>query len=39
VIQRETSASARQRTDATVGPVRTCVGCRRRELAAELVRV
>jgi predicted RNA-binding protein YlxR (DUF448 family) len=36
VIQRETSASAHQRTD---GPVRTCVGCRKRELAVELLRV
>ena len=39
MIQRETSASARQRTDKAVGPVRTCVGCRRRELAVELLRV
>jgi predicted RNA-binding protein YlxR (DUF448 family) len=36
VIQRETSASAHRRTD---GPVRTCVGCRSRELAVELLRV
>ena len=36
VIQRETSASAHRRPD---GPVRTCVGCRRRELAVELLRV
>ena len=36
VIQRETSASPHRRTD---GPVRTCVGCRKRELAAELLRV
>ena len=39
MIQRETSASARQRTDTSDGPVRTCVGCRRRELAVELLRV
>jgi len=32
VIQRETSASHS-------GPVRTCIGCRRRELAVELLRV
>jgi len=36
VIQRETSAAAHRRTD---GPVRTCVGCRKRELAVELLRV
>jgi predicted RNA-binding protein YlxR (DUF448 family) len=36
VIQRETSVSAHRRTD---GPVRTCVGCRKRELAVELLRV
>ena len=36
MIQRETSASAHRRTE---GPVRTCVGCRKRELAAELLRV
>lgn len=36
MIQRETSASAHQRTG---GPVRTCVGCRKRELAVELLRV
>ena len=36
VIQRETSASAHRRPD---GPVRTCVGCRKRELAVELLRV
>ena len=36
MIQRETSASAHRRTD---GPVRTCVGCRKRELAVELLRV
>lgn len=36
MIQREFSVSAHRRTD---GPVRTCVGCRKRELAAELLRV
>ena len=36
MIQRETSASAHRRTE---GPVRTCVGCRKRELAVELLRV
>ena len=36
MIQRPTSASAHRRTG---GPVRTCVGCRRRELAVELLRV
>ena len=36
MIQRETSASAHKRPD---GPVRTCVGCRKRELAVELLRV
>ena len=39
MIQRETSASTQPRTDELVGPVRTCVGCRRRELAVELLRV
>jgi predicted RNA-binding protein YlxR (DUF448 family) len=36
VIQREISTLARLRTG---GPVRTCVGCRKRELAVELLRV
>ena len=36
MIQRETSASPHRSTD---GPVRTCVGCRKRELAVELLRV
>ena len=36
MIQRETSASAHRRT---AGPVRTCVGCRKRELAVVLLRV
>jgi predicted RNA-binding protein YlxR (DUF448 family) len=40
VIQRETSAAdARPVTDGPNGPVRTCVGCRKRELAVELLRV
>jgi len=40
VIQRETSATeARSATDTPPGPVRTCVGCRKRELAVELLRV
>ncbi|MFV0496171.1 YlxR family protein [Mycobacterium sp.] len=39
MIQREPSASARRRPDSPGGPVRTCVGCRKRELAAELLRV
>ena len=36
MIQRETSASPHRRPE---GPVRTCVGCRKRELAVELLRV
>ena len=36
VIQREISTLARVRTG---GPVRTCVGCRKRELAVGLLRV
>ncbi|WP_197502674.1 YlxR family protein [Mycobacterium scrofulaceum] len=36
MIQREPSVSAHRRVD---GPVRTCVGCRKRELAVELLRV
>jgi predicted RNA-binding protein YlxR (DUF448 family) len=40
VIQRETSAAdARSAIDPLKGPVRTCVGCRKRELAVELLRV
>jgi predicted RNA-binding protein YlxR (DUF448 family) len=39
VIQRETSVSAHRRPDKPCGPVRTCVGCRKRELAVELLRV
>ncbi|WP_208611958.1 YlxR family protein [Mycobacterium paraffinicum] len=36
MIQREPPARAHRRVD---GPVRTCVGCRERELAVELLRV
>jgi predicted RNA-binding protein YlxR (DUF448 family) len=36
VIQRELSVTAHGTTG---GPVRTCVGCRKRELAVELLRV
>ena len=36
MIQRENPARAHRRTD---DPVRTCVGCRKRELAVELLRV
>ncbi|HJT91416.1 MAG TPA: YlxR family protein [Mycobacterium sp.] len=36
MIQRETSARMHRRPD---GPVRTCIGCRKRELAVELLRV
>ncbi|MCV7286162.1 YlxR family protein [Mycolicibacterium wolinskyi] len=40
MIQRETPASTRERSSGTpAGPVRTCIGCRKRELAAELLRV
>ena len=40
MIQRETSAvDARPAIDPLKGPVRTCVGCRKRELAVELLRV
>ncbi|MCV7364201.1 YlxR family protein [Mycolicibacterium neworleansense] len=40
MIQRETPAlTHRSTSDTSVGPVRTCVGCRKRELAAELLRV
>ena len=39
MIQRETSAPARGRPDHQVGPVRTCIGCRNRGLAVELLRV
>ena len=36
MIQRESPAAAKRRTDF---PVRTCIGCRERELAVELLRV
>ena len=40
MIQRETpAAEVRNATDVPQGPVRTCVGCRKRELAVELLRV
>ena len=40
MIQREPSAPEKRRAHrSTDGPVRTCVGCRKRELAAELLRV
>ncbi|WP_236976496.1 YlxR family protein [Mycobacterium kiyosense] len=39
MIQREPPASAHGRPDKPSGPVRTCVGCRKRELAVELLRV
>jgi predicted RNA-binding protein YlxR (DUF448 family) len=39
VIQREPSASTHRSPDSPSGPVRTCVGCRKRELAVELLRV
>nr|WP_208857800.1 MULTISPECIES: YlxR family protein [Mycobacterium] len=40
MIQRESSAPGPKRVHRRVdGPVRTCVGCRRRELAVELLRV
>lgn len=40
MIQRETPvAHTRRAPDLAVGPVRTCVGCRRRELAVELLRL
>ena len=40
MIQRETpAAEVRNATNVHKGPVRTCVGCRKRELAVELLRV
>lgn len=40
VIQRETSARTQKSTvGPSGGPVRTCIGCRKRELAVELLRV
>ena len=38
VVQREESARM-QRSKPPPGPVRTCIGCRKRELAVELLRV
>ncbi|MGH3966788.1 MAG: YlxR family protein, partial [Mycobacterium sp.] len=38
MIQREISVSAHRRPESSSGPVRTCVGCRKRELAVELLR-
>ena len=38
VIQRETPAPGKSHRS-TEGPVRTCVGCRKRELAVDLLRV
>jgi predicted RNA-binding protein YlxR (DUF448 family) len=39
VIQRETPDTHMWKHRRTEGPVRTCVGCRKRELAVELLRV
>jgi len=39
MIQRETSAIPARVHRSPDGPVRTCVGCRKRELAVELLRV
>ncbi|WP_082277181.1 YlxR family protein [Mycobacterium ostraviense] len=39
MIQREPSVAAHRCSDSPCGPVRTCVGCRKRELADELLRV
>ncbi|QZT65507.1 YlxR family protein [Mycolicibacterium austroafricanum] len=40
MIQRETSARMRKSAiNPSEGPVRTCIGCRKRELAVELLRV
>ena len=39
MIQRETSAIPARAHRSPDGPVRTCVGCRKRELAVELLRV
>ena len=39
MIQREGSARAHGSPGRPEGPVRTCVGCRKRELAAELLRI
>ena len=39
MIQRETSAAEKKAHRRIEGPVRMCVGCRKRELAVELLRV
>jgi len=39
VIQRENSTIGSRSHRSPQGPVRTCVGCRKRELAVELLRV
>ncbi|CAJ1506282.1 YlxR family protein [[Mycobacterium] burgundiense] len=39
MIQRENSVPIAREHRRTEGPVRTCVGCRRRELAVDLLRV
>ncbi|MBS9534147.1 YlxR family protein [Mycobacterium sp. M1] len=39
MIQRETSTADSRTHRSRQGPVRTCVGCRKRELAVELLRV
>ena len=39
MIQRESSAPSARQHQSPLGPVRTCVGCRKRELAVELLRV
>ena len=39
MIQREISAADKKAHRRIEGPVRTCVGCRKRELAVELLRV
>lgn len=39
MIQRENPAAASRKHRHPDGPVRTCVGCRKRELAVELLRV
>ncbi|MCH9734021.1 MAG: YlxR family protein [Actinomycetia bacterium] len=40
MIQRETSTRTQRNTiEPSGGPVRTCIGCRNRELAVELLRV
>ncbi|MGU3498117.1 YlxR family protein [Mycobacterium sp. C31M] len=39
MIQRETSATPARAHRSPDGPVRTCVGCRKRELAVDLLRL